>query len=171
MLSFLVPADTPSLTSANMAVQMTIPLRNGFNGVLDEIARRNAQQILAIFDASRSYPFARDATHTLEPPAGRVAPEPPMGSFIIYSAAMNQSPYDSLGPQDDSPYSVFARYFLPNIRESGDLVHAVRATRAQIEQAIAHRNNTPNPTYYDALRDGACLFGDCPATPDFQQSR
>ncbi len=160
--NYLVPADTPDLGSAASAAELTIPLRNGISGVLDQIAARGAGLSVAIIDACRNNPFSSPATRSTGGVNGGLAPiEPPSGSFIVYSAAANQTALDSLGEADDFQYSVFTRFFLPNLRDYGDLRTAIVETRGQVQEVASIIGHQQRPAYYDELGGTSCLFGNC----------
>lgn len=159
--NFLVPADTPDVSSTNLAEALSIPLKNGYNGILDQIALQGAELTVAIIDACRNNPFSQASTRTLGLIGGLAPIEPPSGTFIIYSAASGQTALDRLGENDEFQYSVFTRFFIPNLRDSGDLVKAVRATRNQVQQAAAIIGHRQRPAYYDELNGSSCLFGTC----------
>lgn len=161
--NYLVPSDTPEALSAAEASIFTLPLRNGQTGIMDEIAKRGASLSLAIIDACRDNPFARGETRALGLVGGLAAIEPPAGSFIVYSAGANQTALDRLGAADDFQYSVFTRFFLPNLREFGDLRRAIVVTRSQVQEAASIINHNQRPAYYDELSGTACLIGDCDA--------
>lgn len=164
--NYLVPADTPNIGSAMLAEALTIPLKNGFNGVLDQIARQGAELTVAIIDACRDNPFSQAETRSLGLIGGLAPMEAPSGTFIVYSAASGQTALDRLGQQDNFQYSVFTRFFIPNLRDSGDLVKAVRSTRNQVQQAAAIIGHQQRPAYYDELNGSSCIFGTCaPAAP------
>jgi len=161
--NFLVPADTPDALSAAEAAIFTLPLRNGQTGIMDEIAKRGASLSLAIIDACRDNPFAQAETRALGLVGGLAAIEPPAGAFIVYSAGANQTALDRLGEADNFEYSVFTRFFLPNLREFGDLRRAIVVTRSQVQEAASIINHNQRPAYYDELSGTACLIGDCDA--------
>ncbi|UPH71578.1 caspase family protein [Abyssibius alkaniclasticus] len=161
--NYLVPADTPASLSAAEAAVLSLPLRNGQNGIMDEIAKRGAGLSLAIIDACRNNPFDTGETRALGLVSGLAPVEPPAGSFIVYSAGANQTALDRLGPADDFQYSVFTRFFLPNLREFGDLRRAIVVTRSQVQEAASIINHNQRPAYYDELSGSACLIGTCDA--------
>ncbi|MBL4807016.1 MAG: caspase family protein [Rhodobacteraceae bacterium] len=163
--NYIVPSDTPDVSSTNLAIALTIPLKNGYNGVLDQIALQGAELTVAIIDACRNNPFSGAQTRALGLVGGLAPIEPPSGTFIIYSAASGQTALDRLGEADTQQYSVFTRFFLPNLRESGDLVDSVRTTRIQVQEAAAIIGHRQRPAYYDELNGGSCLFGTCEPEP------
>ncbi len=164
--NFLVPADTPGLTSASLASELTQPLKNGANGILDRITQAGAAVTIAIIDACRDNPFASaNSTRSIGLTGGLAPIEAQNGSFIIYSAGANQTALDSLGAADQFQYSVFTRFFLPNLRQFGDLRRAIVVTRRQVQEAAALVEHNQRPAYYDELSGSACLTGNCEVTP------
>lgn len=126
-VNYLVPTDAPLQGSDRKLKRDTVALKNGVNGILDEIEMRNTGLTVAIIDACRNNPF--------KPPEGRrsagmtrgLAPlSPRTGSFIVYSAGEGQEALDRL--PDDPPeqkLSVFTRSFLPYLEQRLHLEEAV----------------------------------------------
>lgn len=166
-LNYLVPADTPNISSTVIAAELSVPLKNGVNGILDQINAQGAGLTVAVIDACRNNPFSGAETRTLGVIGGLAPVEPPSGSFIVYSAASGQTALDSLGATDTQRYSIFTRFFLPNLRDIGDLRQAIVETRGQVRVAAGIIEHNQRPAYYDELTGTSCLFGDCvPAMPN-----
>ncbi|MCJ7873664.1 ABC transporter substrate-binding protein [Phaeobacter sp. J2-8] len=163
-VNYLVPTDAPSQGSDRKLKRETVALKNGVNGILDEIEMRNTGLTVAIIDACRNNPF--------KPPEGRrsacmtrgLAPlSPRTGSFIVYSAGEGQEALDRL--PDDPPeqkLSVFTRSFLPYLEQRLHLEEAV--SRAQVDTARLARGaggHLQEPAYYDAALGFTCIAGQC----------
>lgn len=160
-LNYLVPADTADISSTMIAAELSVPLKNGVNGILDRISAQGAGLTVAVVDACRNNPFSGAETRTLGVIGGLAPVEPPSGTFIVYSAASNQTALDRLGEADTQQYSVFTRFFLPNLRDNGDLRKAIVETRGQVRAAADIIGHNQRPAYYDELTGTSCLFGDC----------
>ncbi|MCH2096546.1 MAG: caspase family protein [Rhodobacteraceae bacterium] len=165
-VNYLVPVDAPLQGSDRKLKRETIALKNGVDGVLDEIEARNVGLTVAIIDACRDNPF--------KPPEGRrsagisrgLAPMTPRnGSFIVYSAGEGQQALDRL-PSDpeDQKLSVFTRSFVPYLKQGLHLEEAI--SRAQLDTAaLAQRagGHRQEPAYYDAALGLTCISGRCDA--------
>ena len=61
--NYLVGVDAPDRASQDVLTRLSLPIRNGLTGVLDDFERKGAALKVAIIDACRDNPF--------QPPAGR----------------------------------------------------------------------------------------------------
>lgn len=89
--NYLIPVDAPKKGSDRVLARQSLALKNGYNGILDEIERMGAGLTVAVIDACRNNPF--------EPPEGRrsmamsrgLAPvKAQTGTFVIFSAGEGQ---------------------------------------------------------------------------------
>ncbi len=165
-LNYLVPTDAQITASAAVAVEMSIPLKNGVNGILDNIAARESHLTIAIVDACRNNPFGGNLSRAVGVTRGLAPVEPAQGTFLIYSAGAGQAALDRLGEADTQQYSVFTRFFLRNLDTTGDLRQATIQTRNQVQQAANIIGADQRPAYYDELSGTSCLFGDCDSRSD-----
>ncbi|MBL1435340.1 MAG: caspase family protein [Rhodobacteraceae bacterium] len=165
-LNYLVPTDAQITASAAVAVEMSIPLKNGVNGILDNIAARESRLTIAIVDACRNNPFGGNLSRAVGVTRGLAPVEPAQGTFLIYSAGAGQAALDRLGEADTQQYSVFTRFFLRNLDATGDLRQATIQTRIQVQQAANIIGADQRPAYYDELSGTSCLFGDCDSRSD-----
>ncbi|NOR61241.1 MAG: hypothetical protein GQ535_01955 [Rhodobacteraceae bacterium] len=165
-LNYLVPTDAEITASAAVAVEMSIPLKNGVNGILDNIAARQAHLTIAVVDACRNNPFGGNLSRAVGVTRGLAPVEPAQGTFLIYSAGAGQAALDRLGDADTQEFSVFTRFFLRNLDETGDLRQATIQTRNQVQQAANIIGADQRPAYYDELSGTSCLFGDCDSARD-----
>lgn len=161
--NFLVPTDTARLASPSLAAEFSIPLKNGANGILDNIARRGATLSVSIIDACRNNPFDAALSRSTGVTRGLAPIEPAEGTFLVFSAGAGQAALDRLGEADTQQYSVFTRFFLRNLAQSGDLREATIQTRSQVQAAADIVGANQRPAYYDELSGTSCLFGDCNA--------
>ena len=136
--NYLLGVDAPTRVSQDILTQLSLPIRNGANGVFDVFERKGAGLKVAIIDACRDNPFL--------PPQGRksyglargLRPEGIEGSFVIYSAGEGQSAMDRLSVADTDPNSVFTREFLPLLRADLPLLDAIKiASKTVSTHALA----------------------------------
>ena len=162
--NYLLATDVPRSGSAEFLARVSIPLKNGNNGILDDMERKGASLKVAIIDACRDNPFA--------PPAGGknyglsrgLAPmQAPSGTFVVFSAGARQTALDRLAEDDPDPNSVFTRVFLPMLRADMTLQDAIKATQGQVQQMALKVPNDQRPAYYDEVIGNACLLDKCRA--------
>ena len=165
-LNYLVPTDAELTSSAAVAVEMSIPLKNGVNGILDNIAARQTKLTIAVVDACRNNPFGGNLSRSVGVTRGLAPVEPAQGTFLIYSAGAGQAALDRLGEADTQEFSVFTRFFLRNLETTGDLRQATIQTRNQVQQAANIIGADQRPAYYDELSGTSCLFGECTSATD-----
>jgi len=165
-LNYLVPTDASITSSAAVAVEMSLPLKNGVNGILDNIAARQARLTIAVVDACRNNPFSDNLSRAVGVTRGLAPVEPAEGTFLIFSAGAGQAALDRLGESDTQEFSVFTRFFLRNLDATGDLRQATIQTRNQVQQAANIIGFSQRPAYYDELSGTSCLFGDCGTAVD-----
>jgi hypothetical protein len=165
--NFLLPVDIRAQGSETLLARESVALRNGVNGVVDEIALRGPGLTVAIIDACRNNPF--------QPPPGTrsvglargLAPEAaPTGTFLAFSAGAGQTALDRLGDDDGVPYSVFTRHFLAELAKPQDLQSAFKATQAEVNRLAATVGHPQRPAYYDEVVGLACLSGSCERAPE-----
>ena len=165
-LNYLVPTDAQLTSSAAVAVEMSIPLKNGVNGILDNIAARQTGLTIAVVDACRNNPFGGNLSRAVGVTRGLAPVEPAQGTFLVYSAGAGQAALDRLGEADTQEFSVFTRFFLRNLDTTGDLRQATIQTRNQVQQAANIIGADQRPAYYDELSGTSCLFGECDSATD-----
>ena len=86
--NYLVGVDAPDRVNQERLTRLSLPLRNGVDGVLDDFRRKNAGLKVAIIDACRDDPF--------RPPPGErgcalargLRPQSVEGSFVVCSGIM-----------------------------------------------------------------------------------
>lgn len=164
--NYLVPTDAQITSSAAVAIEMSVPLKNGVNGILDNIAARDSSLTIAVVDACRNNPFGGNLSRAVGVTRGLAPVEPARGTFLVYSAGAGQAALDRLGEADTQEYSVFTRFFLRNLETSGDLRQATIQTRNQVQQAANIIGTDQSPAYYDELSGTSCLFGECGGATD-----
>lgn len=160
-LNYLLPADLPKQHDAVQTANLSIVVKDGVSGIIDKISARGADLTLAIIDACRDNPFLNANVRSLGLRGGLSHMEAPSGTFIVYSAAAKQTALDQIGDNDSTQYSVFTRYFIPNLRETGDIRAAVLRTRKAVLAAAESIGHNQRPAYYDELTSNSCLFSNC----------
>ncbi|MCR8722962.1 caspase family protein [Frigidibacter sp. ROC022] len=170
--NYLVPVDIRAQGSETLLAGESFPVRNGVNGIVDEIARRGPQLTVAIIDACRNNPFTNpQGTRSFGLSRGLVPVQAPTGTFIAFSAGEGQTALDRLSDNDPVPYSVFTRFFLDELAKPQDLQTAFKATQARVNETAKSVGHPQRPAYYDEVIGSACLSGHCatdnPAPPTY----
>ena len=160
--NYLLGVDAPATGSPELFARISIPLKNGNNGVLDDMERKGASLKVAIIDACRDNPFS--------PPLGQrgvglargLAPmQAPAGTFVVFSAGAHQSALDRLSDLDRDPNSVFTRVFLPMLRSDLTLQEAIKEAQQKVVDLARTANTDQRPAYYDEVIGKACLSEQC----------
>ena len=160
--NFLVGTDAPKTGSQEFLARISIPLRNGVNGVLDEMERKGAGLKVAIIDACRDNPFVSSvAGRSIGLGRGLSRVEPPSGTFVVFSADAGQTALDRLSDADTAPNSVFTRSFLPLIRADRPLLDAIKTAQTNVNRLARAVSHDQRPAYYDAVLGTACLSERC----------
>ena len=142
-------------------------MQNGVNGIVDEIVMRGAKLTLVVIDACRNNPFnSADRTRAVGLSRGLVSEIAPEGTFIAFSAGAGQTALDALSDTDPSPFSVFTRHFLEELKKPQDLQSAFKATQLAVNDIARTIGHDQRPAYYDEVVGAACLTGDCSAASD-----
>jgi uncharacterized protein len=161
--NFIVGTDAPASGSQQFLARVSIALKNGNDGVIDEMDQKGASLKVAIIDACRDNPFT--------PPAGkrgfglsrglaRIA-DTPKGTFVVFSAGAGQSALDRLSDADSSPNSVFTRVFASALRSDMTLQAAIKVTQEQVVALAKSVQADQTPAYYDEVIGSACLSASC----------
>jgi WD40 repeat protein len=161
--NYLVGVDAPDRASEERLTRLSLPIRNGATGVLDDFERKGAGLKVAIIDACRDNPF--------QPPPGQrgygltrgLRPEGVEGSFVVYSAGEGQSAMDRLTEADTDPNSVFTRAFLPLLHADLPLLDAIKSAQERVYALARTADHDQTPAYYDEVRGRACLSRECKA--------
>jgi uncharacterized caspase-like protein len=159
--NYLVGVDAPDRASQDVLTRLSLPIRNGLTGVLDDFERKGAALKVAIIDACRDNPF--------QPPPGQrsyglargLRPEGVEGSFVVYSAGEGQSAMDRLSEADADPNSVFTRAFLPLLRADLPLLDAIKTAQELVHEHARSAGHDQSPAYYDEVLGEACLSREC----------
>ena len=160
--NFLIPTDMRASGSQTLIARESFSLRNGVNGIIDEIVKRGAGLTLAIIDACRDNPFAADqATRSVGLSRGLTPVQAPAGTFVAFSAGAGQTALDRLSDADAAPYSVFTRHFLAELAKPQDLQSAFKRTQQLVNLDASRVGHPQRPAYYDEVVGAACLRPDC----------
>jgi hypothetical protein len=159
--NYVVGVDAPASEGQEVLSSVSVPIRNGLNGVLDNFTRKGAGLKVAIIDACRDNPF--------QPPSGErgyglergLRPQSIEGSFVIYSAGEGQAAMDRLSEADADPNSVFTRTLLPLLRADLPLTEAIKASQEKTHALAASADHNQMPAYYDEVLGRACLSAVC----------
>ncbi len=164
--NFLVPVDSRATGSQTLLAVESVPLRNGVNGILDQIATRAPGLTVAVIDACRNNPFTPvQGTRSIGLARGLAPVSAASGTFVAFSAGAGQTALDSLGDEDRAPYSVFTRVFLEELARPQDLQAAFKATQARVNSVARQVGHQQRPAYYDEVIGSACLTGACDPEP------
>jgi TPR repeat protein len=172
--NFLIGVDAPLTGSQEFLARISIPLRNGSTGVIDDMERRGAALKVAIVDACRDNPFTPPAgTRSVGLSRGLVKIDPPEGTFVIFAAGAGQTSLDRLSDADPNPNSVFTRVFLPLIHADMTLQEATKKAQEEVTALARTISHKQQPAYYDEVLGKACLAGECRggATPEAAASQ
>ena len=160
--NYLVATDAPAGGKQEFLARVSIPLRNGATGVLDDMDRRGAVLKVAIIDACRDNPFtAAGGTRSAGLSRGLSRIEPPNGTFVVFSAGTGQTALDRLSEADADPNSVFTRVFVPLVRSGLSLQEATKEAQAEVTALARTIAHDQRPAYYDEVLGKACLAGTC----------
>ncbi len=160
--NFLVPVDIAPSGSETLLSKDSIPLRNGFNGIVDEISKRGARFTLAIIDACRDNPFAAEGnTRSIGIARGLAPVVVPRGTFLAFSAGAGQMALDRLSDGESTRYSVFTRYFLQELAKPQSVQAAFKQTQQLVNTEAERVGHAQRPAYYDEVVGIACLHENC----------
>ncbi len=162
--NYLVSVDMPASGTPELLARLSVPVRNGATGILDELDRRGAAVKIAILDACRDNPFQPLAgVRSAGLSRGLVRVEPPEGTFLVFSAAPGQSALDRLSDADPNPNSVFTRVFVPLVRQGMSLQDAIKSAQGEVVALARGVGHDQRPTYVDEMLGETCLGGLCSA--------
>jgi invasion protein IalB len=160
--NYLVGTDAPVTGSQDFLARISIPLKNGTNGILDEMDKKGAILMVAVIDACRDNPFTPPAgKRSIGLSRGMARIDPPTGTFVVFSAGAGQSALDRLSDSDTDPNSVFTRVFVPALRADMTLQEAIKTTQEQVVALAKSIQENQRPAYYDEVVGRACLSANC----------
>lgn len=154
--NFLALSDAPLESSEFALRRQTVSLSND---VLAEIKARKPGLLFAIIDACRDNPFD---TGTRSVTRGLSRLEIVPGTLVVYAAGARQKALDRLGPDDESPYSVFTRSLLPRLSDPGNpLLRSVDEARSEVAMLASTINHEQRPAIYSDVSLDYCFSGAC----------
>ncbi len=149
--NYLLPTDIPKASPGNEG----FVTNEGFevNGIIETLRERGSRVNIVILDACRDNPFPRKGTRSLGSAKGLRRTEPPKGTFVMYSAGLDQAALDSLGENDPHPNSVYTRKLLPLLKEPGLSINAMaKKLRGEVEDLAKSIQHDQYPAYYDQVK-------------------
>lgn len=165
-VNYLVPTDAPREGSDRRVKRASLALKNGFNGILDELHKAGGTRVVAIVDACRDRPFQSAAgTRSTAMSRGLAPVQAATGTFVIFSAGEGQRALDRLSTDGPGTRpSVFTRHFAPLLTQRIPLEAAIsKAQVATAEAARSQNNHVQHPAYYDQVLGDTCLSDRCDA--------
>lgn len=164
VINYLIPTDTPAIVSDSKLKRISIALRNGHNGILDQLKNKGVSLTVAIIDACRNNPFkSSEGTRSTSMSKGLAREQAARGTFVIFSAGVGQEALDGLpGDGDSEILSVFTRSFIPHLLSGVYLEDAI--SDAQVETArlaSSFNGHLQHPAYYDEALGKTCLSKSC----------
>ena len=154
--NFLAMTDAPLESSEFALRRQTVSLSTD---VLAEIKARKPGLLFAIVDACRDNPFD---TGTRSVTRGLSRLEIVPGTLVVYAAGTRQKALDRLGPEDESPYSVFTRSLLPRLSDPANpLLRSVDETRSEVAMLASSINHEQRPAIYSDVSLDYCFSGEC----------
>lgn len=166
-VNYLVPIDAPRGGGDLVLKRRSFALRNGLNGVLDEIEHAEAGFALAIVDACRNNPFEQPkGRKSVRLTRGLSVVKAAQGTFVVFSAGEGQEALDRL-PNDppEQELSVFSRTFIPRLLQGQYLEDAIAQTQLETAKlALQVDGHLQHPAYYDQTLGKTCLSDVC--SPD-----
>jgi Caspase domain len=152
--NYLLPVDVPAIANLEDLRDESIDLGR----VMERIAEAKAKLDIMIIDACRDNPFPKPAGRSVGGTRGLTIPSAPSGLLVVYSAGVNESAIDTLGPGDRSPNGLFTRELIPFIKQPGlRLYDAVREARKTVAEKAKAAGGSQNPAIYDQT-DGDFYF-------------
>ena len=159
--NYIVGVDAPDFVDQELLTRISLPIRNGITGVLDDFKRKQAGLKVAIIDACRDNPFHPPPNEKGYGLVRGVKPQSIEGSFVIYSAGEGQAALDRLSEADADPNSVFTRTLLPLLRADLPLTDAIKASQQKTHALADSTGHIQTPAYYDEVLGSACLSVEC----------
>ena len=160
--NYIVGIDAPKEFSPSTLKRLSLPIRNGDDGIVDVINKTGASLTVTIIDACRDNPFdvpTLSRSLTLERGFSRTD-NVPKGTFMVFSADVGQTALDRLTTGDTNPNGVFTREFLPLLRQNITLLDATKAVQLAVSTDAASVNHEQEPAYYDKTVGNSICFSD-----------
>jgi hypothetical protein len=141
--SFLIPSDMPIEELNETKIRSNAV---ALSDITSLIRGTKARVAVLVFDACRNNPFSVPITRGL---ARLEIPGPDF--FVLYSAGDGQVAFDSLGPSDNSPNSIFTRVLVNSLGKAElDLVGVARDVSQEVRRLSRSAGFEQTPAYYDS---------------------
>jgi hypothetical protein len=159
-VNYLLPSDVPGPEVAQESRLRRESIN--FEDLRNELQEKNPVLSLFILDACRNNPYRGARARSLAQTRGlaKVAAKP--GSFVMYSADVDQEALDRLPGEADTVNSVYTRSLVPLLR-MGDLPlqDVAKGARAKVRELVSKVSHPQWPNYFDGLDGYECLVGPC----------
>ena len=157
-LNYLLPADIPSIDSANATLLRAEAVR--VDEITDLIRSRGARLSILVLDACRNNPYQDNKSRSIGGTRGLARMDPPEGTLVLFSAGAGQEALDRLNENDPHPNSVFTRIFLPLVSQQGlELGRISRKVKAKVRDLAKTVNHTQTPAIYNEVIGDVYLSG------------
>jgi tetratricopeptide (TPR) repeat protein len=147
--NILLPTDTPQPKDGQQSLVEKFGL--SAESVIQSFNERGASLVVAVLDACRDNPFASSGTRGIGASRGLAALNPVEGTFVIYSAGVNQTALDKLSNTDQSPTSVFTRVLTPLLQEPNSLIEIAKNAQVRVRDLARTVGHEQTPAYYDQV--------------------
>jgi Caspase domain/TPR repeat len=147
--NILLPTDTPQPQDGQQSLVQKFGL--SAEAVIQGFNERGASLVVAVLDACRDNPFASSGTRGIGGSRGLAALTPVEGTFVIYSAGVNQTALDKLNNRDLSPTSVFTRVVTPLLQEPNSLIEIAKKAQVGVRDLARTVGHEQTPAYYDQV--------------------
>ena len=148
--NILLPIDTPQPKDGQQSLVQKFGL--SAESVIQSFSEKGASLVVAVLDACRDNPFASSGTRGVGGSRGLAAISPVEGTFVIYSAGVNQTALDRLGNSDRSSTSVFTRVLTPLLQEPNlSLIEIAKRSQVRVRDLARTVGHEQTPAYYDQV--------------------
>jgi len=156
--NFFLPSDVPYIQFGRQEQLKRESL--SIDELLMDLHARAPKVTILILDACRENPMIPPEFKTTAEPGGLAKTEAPEGTFIMYSAAANETALDRLSGDDPVRNSVYMRILLPLMKTpSLPLPDLAQELRRQVRELALRVGHVQRPAYYDSLVGRFCLTG------------
>lgn len=157
--NYLLPSDFPRIGPSDEQLLRGEAINLQF--ILDLLSAKGTRVNLIVIDACRNNPLGSDQPgRGIGGNRGLARVEPPVGTFVMYSAAARQIALDRLNDKDSDPNSIFTRLLLPQMAKKDLPIQAVAKTlQTEVRDLALTVSHDQRPAYYDGIVGHFCLSG------------
>ena len=156
--NYLLPVDVPAATEGQEELVRDVSF--AAQRMIERMQARRVRTAILVLDACRDNPFERAGTRAVSGVGGLAAMTPPEGVFVVFSAGAKQTALDRVSEKDNSPNSVFTRFFSNELATPGlTLVQIAKRTQLGVKQLAATARHDQTPAYYDQIVGDVVLLG------------